>query len=274
MDNISLNDSKVFSSEELLQQCEEEVKKLQVSSRLLLGTARTSDRRKLYAKSELLAMRISALTTQSINGGGGGKSTSSLLLSDEGKLHAEALLSELSVLADRAQLVYSDQDRRGVWKVLSHIEEIVRLLITVSFLMVSSTLLALPCLVFFAPLDHWLVHWRLLKPHQQVSVLSKRFTAYGILKLSGIHLVMEEDEHDPGFGKDCSLICFSHSSTLDAFILSAVMPVRHYTLVSGSLSVSINRSLTHAVSLFWHLLFVDDVVDDVVVVGLITIVQG
>jgi 1-acyl-sn-glycerol-3-phosphate acyltransferase len=35
------------------------------------------------------------------------------------------------------------------------------------------------------------------------------------------------------FGKQSALVCFTHASSLDAFILAAAVPVKHFSLVSG-----------------------------------------
>ncbi len=209
----------------------EEFTRLELSSTSLLNTGKTHDRRKLYASSELLAMRLNAFLTVL-------QSTGSHATEEEIKRYRqeiEKLLEQLTALADKAKLLHSKRKGYGggLFKILGKVEEFFRLIVTWSFLIVSSTLLALPCL-FLVPLDYFLIKTKIIRPSQQISVNCKRFIAYGVIKLSGIHLVEENDGGYSNFGKECSLICFSHASTMDAFIFSAVIPVRHYTLVSTS----------------------------------------
>lgn len=171
-------------------------------------------KRKLYADCELLNLKI-------------GNYLKEVSREDEESTNLKKILDELSNFSSNITLEFVQ--RSGSWGVFSKLEEIFRLVTVWLFLIISSILIALPA-IFVTHLDYLLVRMKIVLPHYQLSMICKRFITYGCIKLYGIEMITEN--YDPNvFGKDCCIVCYSHASTLDAFLFSSVIPVRHYSLV-------------------------------------------
>ncbi len=177
------------------------------------------ERRVLHAECELLILDIDALLDDP---------------AEECVKTLEELKLSLSVIASQIKLIFSRRKVSVLANLILTLDEIIRTFALYSFLALSSILLALPC-VFVRPVDVFLVKFGLINSKFQISNMCKCFIGNTIIKLSGISLITE-GQHTATFGKVCSLVCFSHASTMDAFILSAVVPVRHYSLVSETFS--------------------------------------
>jgi len=119
-------------------------------------------------------------------------------------------------------------------KLFLFIDEIIRLLAVWSFLIVTGMFVALPS-ILVKPLDYYLVSHNIINPKYQLNVLAKRGIAKFILLLSGISIEVQGQEYTKDMGGKKYLLLWSHSSTMDAFITSAVFPARHYTLAKQQL---------------------------------------
>lgn len=163
-------------------------------------------RRRLHAEVSLLEMDIE---DEIVDSGGNGAC-------------AEDRHQRLETLAGLgAQLGLHFVKRRGLLlRVLDVLDEVMRVLAVWLFLVDSAFLLAVPTVL----LD-------LLSPRQTLSVLAKQFVGHSCLLLSAVTLTVNGLSPED-FAGACTLLCFSHASTMDAFILSAAVPVRHYTVVS------------------------------------------
>lgn len=106
--------------------------------------------------------------------------------------------------------------------ILDIIDEVIRIAAVWMFLVDSALLLAIPTVV----LDT-------LHPRQRLTIYAKQFVGHMCLILSAVDLTITGISNE-SFESGVSLLCFSHASTMDAFILSAAVPVRHYSLVSNS----------------------------------------
>lgn len=181
------------------------------------GLTESKERRACYATVELLGIKAQALVKT-------GK------WSDAQKKRLEDIATKSRDLSASITLLHVRRKFSTFGVVINKADELLRLVAVWSFLIVSSIVIVLPCLLL-SPVDFILGQFKLVDPRYQISVLCKRFISIVIVKLSGISLVAEQKNME-SFGKECCVVCFSHSSTLDAFILAAVTPVRHYTLVS------------------------------------------
>lgn len=181
------------------------------------GMMESKERRASYAMTELLEIKAQKLSRTGKWG-------------DAQKKKLEDIISKARELSSSVKLLHIREKFSTFGLIFDKIDELIRLIAVWGFLIVGSVLLALPCLFLF-PLDSFLAQKRLIDPKYQIGVLCKRLICTMIVKLSGISLEVEQKNME-SFGKDCCVVCFSHSSTLDAFILAAVTPVRHYTLVS------------------------------------------
>mmetsp|Transcript_27841 Transcript_27841/g.26672 ORF Transcript_27841/g.26672 Transcript_27841/m.26672 type:complete len:424 (+) Transcript_27841:111-1382(+) len=169
-------------------------------------------RRLYYARSELLKFEIGDMI----------KDTESDSFIDES-------LAFLNGVSEEMKLSFVSRPCSSILVfILDKIDELTRFLGVWSCIVVSAVFLAIPC-ILIKPLDYFLLYRGIITPFQQISVLAKRFIAGSIILLSGISLVTE-DMDLTYFGSSCVLTCFSHSSTMDAFILSYVVPTRHFTV--------------------------------------------
>jgi hypothetical protein len=177
-------------------------------------TSCNNNKRKLYADCELLILKI-------------GKYLKEVSREDDECVNLKRVVEELSNFSSNIPLEFVQ--RNNLWGVFSKVEEIFRLVTVWLFIIISSVVIALPA-IFVTHLDYFLVRMNVIKPHYQLSMLCKRFIAYGCIKLYGIEMITEN--YNPEiFGKDCCIVCYSHASTLDAFLFSTAIPVRHYSLV-------------------------------------------
>jgi hypothetical protein len=151
---------------------------------------------------------------------------------------AEETLEQIKICIDknRAQLSLQGVDLKDMSvlaRCLLTIEVYFRAFAAGLFLLACSILLAIPC-ICVKPIDKYLVHAQMIHPQWQLSLLIKRFIGHGILKCFGIYVRRENidavlDELPP---KQTSIISFSHSCALDAFIFSAALPIRAHAVVS------------------------------------------
>ena len=147
-----------------------------------------------------------------------------------------ALISEEAVLQDiSSQLKLSFVSHGGsiLAILVEKLDELLRFTGVWSCIIVGAVFLSVPSIVI-KQLDYFLLHHGIISPFQQFSVLAKRFMNYAVLALSGISLVVEGMDLNY-YGTSCVITCFSHSSTMDAFILSFVIPTRHYTICKKDL---------------------------------------
>jgi uncharacterized membrane protein len=161
-------------------------------------------RRLYYARSELLKFEIGNLIKDS-----------------ESDSFIDESLVFLNGVSEEMKLSYVSRPCSSIlFFILDKIDELIRFLGVWSCIVVSAVFLAIPC-ILIKPLDYFLLYRGIITPFQQISVNAKRFIAGSIILLSGISLVTE-DMDLAYFGSSCVLTCFSHSSTMDAFILSYV----------------------------------------------------
>ena len=193
------------------------------------------EKRVLYSEVELLKMELEELSD--LNGGGGcgsGRSPAGAAGSSPRQapaLDVDKCLEELQSLGEKLKLGWVRR-RRQWW---DKMDEIARLIGVWVCLVVFAVVFS-PLGILLRPVDYVLVTLRLLPPWLQASLLLKRFMGYVILWTAGVVLVTEGGEIEgPGgesffMANNCVLCCFSHASTLDAFIIAAVIPVRSYIL--------------------------------------------
>jgi hypothetical protein len=114
-------------------------------------------------------------------------------------------------------------------KIVDRCDEVIRLVGVLLVLATSSVLVAFPC-ILLSPLDYLLVNFGIIDVFHQISVQVKLFLARTILLISGINVVVDGVDKK-SFGKECVLTCFSHASSMDAFLLTGAIPVTALTVV-------------------------------------------
>mmetsp|Transcript_17383 Transcript_17383/g.29150 ORF Transcript_17383/g.29150 Transcript_17383/m.29150 type:complete len:433 (+) Transcript_17383:116-1414(+) len=180
------------------------------------------DKRMLYAETELLIMDIDDMISL-------------------GKVESEQLNTpkeELAALSESLSLAFVKRPGSYLVKIIRKIDEMMRLIAVWLILAASAIVFAFPC-ILLAPLDYILVSSGILSVFHQVSVQSKLFISRCIIIVSGTHVVHEVEGHGgdvyKNFGKQCVLTCFSHASSMDAFLITATIPVTALTVCKSEL---------------------------------------
>lgn len=172
-----------------------------------------AERRNIYARAQLLIMNFEDSSK-----------------SDNIAPEVLEKIQTLENISKNSKLIMIRKKRKnGLLRILDTITGCVRTFAVVLFLVLSGIVVALPC-VMCRPVEYYLLKWGIISPFNRLAVLTKFFISYSILYLAGIEVIPEGYQRDK-FGKDCVILCFSHSSTLDAFMLGQTVPVFHRSLV-------------------------------------------
>jgi 1-acyl-sn-glycerol-3-phosphate acyltransferase len=106
---------------------------------------------------------------------------------------------------------------------------------TASYLwMANAALFLAPPAMLIKPIDDILVKHNILSPHGMISEKIEKFIATTYLNLAGIELIFEGENLD-SYNSKCPLVCFSHASAMDTFVIGALVPVRQHTLAKKEL---------------------------------------
>ena len=181
-----------------------------------LGILSNKERRIFYARSEILLINF-AKFAKSVQG-----------IQDN-----DVIVSDLLKISTEFNLSYVTHGGSFLTIILEKLDELVRFLGVWSCIIVGAVFLAVPSIII-KQIDYFLLHHGIITPFNQFSVLAKRYMNYAVLALSGISLVVDGMNLEY-YGSSCVLTCFSHSSTMDAFILSYVIPTRQYTVCKKDL---------------------------------------
>lgn len=173
-----------------------------------------AERRNIYARAQLLIMDFE-------------DSSKSENLSPE----VQEKIQALENISKNCKLVMIRKKRAGLLLLWDNVTGFIRTFAVVLFLILSGVVVALPC-VMLRPVEYYLLKWGVMSPFNRLAVLTKHFIATSILYMAGVEVITEGLQKDK-LGKECVILCFSHSSTLDAFILGQTVPVFHRSLVSG-----------------------------------------
>ena len=148
-------------------------------------------------------------------------------------LQIEASRKSLQLLSDGLKLGYAVREMSIIGKIVDKIDELLRLIGVWSFLATSAVLFSIPALALKS-VDYALVKLGILPLQWQITTCMKWFINMSIMTLSGINLVVEglDPKH---FKDDVAIACFSHASTMDAFILSGTLPSQQITMVKSDL---------------------------------------
>jgi len=136
-------------------------------------------------------------------------------LSSDSSSYSEELLA----IAEKLNFGFRKSPNIFSW-LLELCDEAVRIIAVWLFLVNSAVLLAIPIIML-----------SIFVSVQKITVIAKKFVGYCILALSGISLTVQGLETNVFDKSIVTLLTFSHSSTMDAFILAAAVPCRHYSLV-------------------------------------------
>ena len=169
-----------------------------------------SEKRILYSDCELFLIKLEAIKDAS--------------------KEIEQSKAALSEISGAITLSYVDRKHSLPMQFINKIDEFIRLMGVWMILAFSSVFLAIPCIIL-SPVDFFLVNAGFMTVYSQISVQVKLFLARAILHCSGINVVVRGLKRE-SFGKECVLACFSHGSSMDAFLLTGVIPVQALTVVS------------------------------------------
>lgn len=187
-----------------------------ISRRDKMGILSNKERRIFYARSEILSINSSKLAKNGLD------------IKDN-----NLIFNELLKISTEFNLSYVTHGGSFLTIFLERLDELVRFLGVWSCIIVGAVFLAVPSIII-KQIDYFLLHRGIITPFNQFSVLAKRYMNCAVLALSGISLVVDGMNLEY-YGSSCVLTCFSHSSTMDAFILSYVIPTRQYTVCKKDL---------------------------------------
>jgi len=134
------------------------------------------------------------------------------------------LLTAMASISATLKLGFIQRDSSWLWRLVNGMDEVMRILCTWSFL--------IDCSVFLIPLCKVL---ELLLPNAEIIRMGKQFVGYGAMYVSGVQLEVEGTKDDTFPRGQLGMIAFTHSSTMDAFILSAATAVNMRTLSKSEL---------------------------------------
>jgi 1-acyl-sn-glycerol-3-phosphate acyltransferase len=180
------------------------------------GALSNKQKRVFYARNEILKIRFEDLKNEN---------TSTPV--------TDVDISNVTALSNELNLSYVRYGGSILIVLIEKVDELLRFVGVWSCIIIGAVFLAIPSIII-KQLDYYLLYRGIISPFNQFSVLAKRFLNYAVLALSGISLVVDGMDLNY-FGSSCVLTCFSHSSTMDAFILSFVIPTRQYTVCKKDL---------------------------------------
>jgi hypothetical protein len=180
-------------------------------------------RRYYYAESELVIMDLERIFKEKEN---------THLTEKENQL--KECYEDLMFISKQLKLLYAKHSTKKsvVSHILYRIDEIHRAFAVLLAFIFHGLLITLPCIILCArSVDVFLIKLGISNPFFQISNFCKTMIAILVVRCGGLEVITENLNYND-FGKECSVIQFSHSSTIDAFVISYAIPVRHYTLVS------------------------------------------
>jgi hypothetical protein len=181
-----------------------------------------------------------------------------LEVSQEDGISSSQSNEEIEQYTSQLSLLYQNNGLIGWWH---NVDEIIRLLCVCITLILFSVVMVIPCTMLLF-IDYCVVDKLGLLPSCfKINLLVKRAIGNLLLLMAGIVLVVEYPNFNDSDRNNCAntpsfwhrwyrnsqrflgesidgersasgLVCFTHASSLDAFILSAVVPIPSYTYVS------------------------------------------
>lgn len=185
----------------------------EIQKKFDLGCNCNYEKRVLYSESELLLIKIEKRLGLEAN--------------NEDLIRAKECLTKIS---STATIGFVDRKHSEIMCLVDKIDQIVRLISVWLCLALTSVFVALP-MIILSPLENFLVKCGILSVYTKASVLCRVYIGHFILLLSGIYVVIEGVNHEH-LGKEFVLTCFSHASTMDAFLIAAAIPVTSLSIVS------------------------------------------
>jgi 1-acyl-sn-glycerol-3-phosphate acyltransferase len=92
-----------------------------------------------------------------------------------------------------------------------------------------------PLVLLVMPLDAWLLKNGYLPSDLSIYENTQKFIANVMLIVSGADLVVKEGNNKPFKDSKCPLVCFSHGSMMDTFVMGSMIPMRQHTLAKKEL---------------------------------------
>ena len=162
-------------------------------------------KRAAYGMVELLRMNLESDEANNIN------------QSEEG----QELLEEMKRFASDLNLGYVERDNNW-WNI---VDEMIRCIAIWLTLVTYGITLALPCICLL-PLESLLISMHIIHSRNALSTLIRKLVAHTAIAVSGITLTIEGLDDDLFTEDRSTVLCFAHTSTMDAFIVGATVPVR------------------------------------------------
>mmetsp|Transcript_22568 Transcript_22568/g.32993 ORF Transcript_22568/g.32993 Transcript_22568/m.32993 type:complete len:412 (+) Transcript_22568:111-1346(+) len=184
-------------------------RKVDIFNEIEQSSSSSHSKRVLYSKLELLRLDVQE------------SDLSDVVIADfEKDLDDKVQLLNIGYVTSQGGLLYS-------------VDEFLRLLVVWQILFTGALLFSIPLLILKFS-DGVLNRFGLPSVYMPTAAVTKLLLSRTILLVSGVKLVVEDLKQDY-FKPSCTLACFSHASTLDAFILGAAVPVATCSLAKKEL---------------------------------------
>lgn len=174
-----------------------------------------AERRRIYAEAALLKIEIEL---GHVN----------LLLYNK-----EKLLKQLSDIQDKLNL----KQVTPASSVVSLIDSLIRITAVWQCLFTFPFTLLVPSLVLM-PFEKILFFIFGISSKYHTSNIFKHFIANYILVVSGVNAIVSYETSEEETFRDASIVCFSHSSTIDAFLISYAISPKTYALVRKAILIT------------------------------------
>lgn len=189
--------------------------------------------RNLYSQLQLLKMDFEAVLrtkeNKSQKASAEGTEVPSLTIDvvDGGKTKEDAIKEKISSIQAMSAFLKINRKKKGV---LMFVDSILRFVSFALWLIISSTILS-PISILFKPIDDLLANMKVIPPQYKLSTIIKRLVGAVACIVSGVQVssegLIDKNTGKALFGEKSYVMCFSHASNLDVFVLAATTPIFH-----------------------------------------------
>ena len=124
---------------------------------------------------------------------------------------------------------------KGVYSnksILSLIDKVIRLVSIWQCLVTCSLYLVFPC-ILLSPFEVTIFYIFNINRKYKMANFFKILVSKSILLVSGVKVIVQyETTEEETFTSKPSIVCFSHGSTIDAFLISASIKIKNYVMVN------------------------------------------
>lgn len=203
------NEKQSVEYEKVIANLHNNCEKILNMSSSLSTSLENAERRRLYAEAGLLKIEIESGDFDSL------------------KYNKEKLLEQLIEIQSKLDL----KQVTPASNIFSLIDSLIRITAVWQCLFTFPFTLVLPSLILL-PLEKVIFFIFNIRSKYHLSNIAKHFIANYILVVSGVSTVVSYETSEKETFRDASIVCYSHGSTIDAFLISYSISPKTYALVS------------------------------------------